>query len=68
MIRRALGMEGRMMSLSVEDLVRKYGDAGRHGVTSNSRVSTANARQLRWCPNTPALAGWFERTAPDESC
>jgi nucleoside-diphosphate-sugar epimerase len=49
------GFEGRTVSLSVEDVVRRYGDIGRYGVTSNSRVSALNARRLGWSPKAPLL-------------
>lgn len=56
MISRSLGFEGITLSLSVEDVVRQYGDAGRYGVASNSRVSAVNARRLGWTPKAPCLA------------
>jgi nucleoside-diphosphate-sugar epimerase len=59
MISRSLGFEGKTLSLSVEDVVRQYGDAGRYGVTSNSRVSAINARRLGWCPKAPSLAEYL---------
>jgi nucleoside-diphosphate-sugar epimerase len=67
MISRVLGFEGRTLSLSVEDVVRQYGDAGRYGVTSNSRVSAANARRLGWSPKGPSLAECIARSVTDES-
>ena len=60
MVSHALGFEGRTVSLSVEDLVRQYGEAGRYGVTSNSRVSALNARRLGWSPKGPSLAEYIE--------
>jgi nucleoside-diphosphate-sugar epimerase len=59
MISRFLGL-GKTVSLSVEDVVRQYGDAGRYGVTSNSRVSAVNARRLGWSPKAPSLSEFFE--------
>jgi nucleoside-diphosphate-sugar epimerase len=59
-ISRALGLGGKTVSLSVEDLVRQYGDAGRYGVTSNSLVSAVNARRLGWSPKAPSLADYLE--------
>ena len=60
MISRSLGLGGKTVSLSVEDLVRQYGDAGRYGVTSNSLVSAVNARRLGWSPKAPSLAEYLE--------
>lgn len=60
MISRALGLGGKTVSLIVEDLVRQYGDAGRYGITSNSLVSSVNARNLGWSPKAPSLAEYFE--------
>ena len=61
MVSHSLGFEGRTVSLSVEDVVRQYGEAGRYGVTSNSRVSALNARRLGWSPKGPSLAEYIER-------
>ena len=60
MISRSLGLDDKTVSVSVEDLVRKYGDAGRYGITSNSLVSAVNARRLGWSPQAPSLAEYFE--------
>jgi nucleoside-diphosphate-sugar epimerase len=60
MISRALGLAGKTISLSVEDLVRQHGDAGRYGITSNSLVSGVNARRFGWSPKAPSLAEYFE--------
>jgi nucleoside-diphosphate-sugar epimerase len=60
MISRSLGFGGKTVSMSVEDLVRQYGDAGRYGMTSNSLVSAANARRLGWSPKAPSLIEYFE--------
>ena len=60
MISRSLGLGGKTVSLTVEDAVRQYGDAGRYGVTSNSLVSAVNARRLGWSPKAPSLAEYFE--------
>jgi nucleoside-diphosphate-sugar epimerase len=60
MISRSLGLAGKTVSVSVEDVVRQYGDAGRYGVTSNSLVSAVNARRLGWSPKAPSLAEYFE--------
>ena len=60
MISRSLGLDDKTVSASVEDLVRKYGDAGRYGITSNSLVSAVNARRLGWSPQAPSLAEYFE--------
>ncbi len=60
MISRSLGLGGKTVSVSVEDVVRQYGDAGRYGVTSNSLVSAVNARRLGWSPKGPSLAEYFE--------
>ena len=60
MVSHSLGFEGRTVSLSVEDVVRQYGEAGRYGVTSNSRVSALNARRLGWSPKGPSLAEYIE--------
>ncbi len=60
MISRSLGLGGKTVSVSVEDVVRQYGDAGRYGVTSNSLVSAVNARRLGWSPKAPSLAEYFE--------
>jgi len=59
MISRLLGFEGRTVSISVEDVVRQYGEAGLYGVTSNSRVSALNARRLGWSPRGPSLAEYI---------
>ena len=59
MVSRSLGFGGKTVSLSVEDLVRQYGDAGRYGITSNSLVSAVNARRLGWSPKAPSLAEYF---------
>jgi nucleoside-diphosphate-sugar epimerase len=55
----SLGFDGRTVSLSVEDVVRQAGEAGRYGVTSNSRVSAVNARRLGWSPKGPSLAQYL---------
>lgn len=55
MISRALGFGGKTLSLSVEDVVRQYGEAVRYGVASNSRVQAVNARRLGWVPKGPSL-------------
>jgi nucleoside-diphosphate-sugar epimerase len=55
LISRALGFGGKTVSLSIEDLVRQYGDASRYGVTSNSLVRAVNARRLGWSPKAPSL-------------
>jgi nucleoside-diphosphate-sugar epimerase len=60
MISRSLGYGGRTVSVSIEELVRKYGDAGRYGITSNSLVSAVNARRLGWSPKAPSLHEYFE--------
>src|SRR5208282_182826 len=60
MISRSLGLGGKTVSLSVEDVVRQAGDAGRYGVASNSLVSAVNARRLGWSPKAPSLAEYFE--------
>jgi nucleoside-diphosphate-sugar epimerase len=60
MISRSLGLGGKTVSLSVEDAVRQYGEAGRYGVASNSLVSAVNARRLGWSPKAPSLAEYFE--------
>lgn len=59
MISRSLGLGGKTVSLSIEDVVRQYGDAGRYGVTSNSLVSAVNARRLGWSPKAPSLPEYF---------
>ena len=60
MVSRSLGLGGKTVSVSVEDVVRQYGEAGRYGVTSNSLVSAVNARRLGWSPKAPSLAEYFE--------
>lgn len=59
MVSRSLGFGGKTVSLSVEDLVRQYGDAGRYGAASNSLVSAVNARRLGWSPKAPSLAEYL---------
>ncbi len=59
MISRSFGLGGKTVSLSVEDLVRQYGDAGRYGAASNSLVRAVNARRLGWSPKAPSLAEYF---------
>ena len=59
MISRSLGLGDKTVSLSVADVTRQYGDAGRYGVTSNSLVSAANARRLGWSPKAPSLSEYF---------
>lgn len=60
MISHSFGLGGKTVSVSVEDVVRQYGDAGRYGVTSNSLVRAVNARRLGWSPKAPSLAEHFE--------
>lgn len=60
MISAFLGFGGKTVSLSVEDVIRQYGEAARLGVASNSFVSAINARRLGWSPNAPSLAEWFQ--------
>ena len=60
MTSRSLGFGGKTVSISVEDLIRQYGDAGRYGMTSNSLVSAVNARRLGWSPKAPSLIEYFE--------
>ena len=67
MVSRSLGFGGKTASISVEDVVRQYGDAGRYGVTSNSLVSAVNARRLGWSPKAPALREYFEMSMQEES-
>jgi nucleoside-diphosphate-sugar epimerase len=57
---RSLGLNGKTVSLSVEDLARQHGDAAVYGVASNSLVSALNARRLGWSPRAPSLAEYFE--------
>lgn len=59
MISRALGL-GQSRSLSIEDVKRQYGEAGRYGVGSNSAVKAINARRLGWSPQAPSLSEYFE--------
>jgi len=59
LISRVLGFRGKTISLSIDDLVRQYGDAARYGVTSNSLVSAVNARRLGWSPKAPSLVEYF---------
>jgi len=59
MVSRSLGFDGKTVSLSVEDVVRQAGEAGRYGITSNSRVSAVNARRLGWTPKAPSLAEYL---------
>ena len=59
MVSRSLGFDGKTVSLSVEDVVRQAGEAGRYGITSNSRVSAVNARRLGWSPKGPSLAEYL---------
>ena len=59
MIRRALGL-GKTVSLSIEDVIRQYGDAGRYGVGSNSLVKAVSARRLGWSPEGPSLSTYLE--------
>ena len=60
MISRSLGLGGKTVSVSVEDVVRQSGDAGRYGVTSNSLVRAVNARRLGWSPKAPSVTEYFE--------
>jgi nucleoside-diphosphate-sugar epimerase len=60
MISRFLGLGGKTVSVSVEDVVRQYGEAGRYGVASNSLVSAVNARRLGWTPQMPSLTEYLE--------
>jgi nucleoside-diphosphate-sugar epimerase len=60
MISRSLGLGGKTVSVSVEDVVRQSGEAGRYGVTSNSLVRAVNARRLGWSPKAPTLSEYFE--------
>lgn len=60
MVSHSLGFGGKTLSLSVDDVARQYGDAGRYGVTSNSLVSAVNARRLGWSPKAPSLHEYFE--------
>jgi nucleoside-diphosphate-sugar epimerase len=60
MISRSLGLGGKTVSVSVEDVVRQYGDAGRYGVTSNSLVRAVNAWRLGWSPKAPSIAEYLE--------
>ena len=59
MISDSLGLGGKTISMSIEDLVRKFGEAGR-AVTANSLVSAVNARRLGWSPHGPSLSEYFE--------
>jgi nucleoside-diphosphate-sugar epimerase len=59
LISRALGL-GKTVSLSIEDVMRQYGEAGRYGVGSNSLVKAVNARRLGWSPQGPSLSAYFE--------
>jgi nucleoside-diphosphate-sugar epimerase len=59
MISRSLGLGDKTVSLSVADVIRQFGDAGRYGVASNSLVSAANARRLGWSPKAPSLSEYF---------
>ena len=48
MISHTLGFEGKTVSLPVEHVIARGGEAARLGVASNSYVSSANARRLGW--------------------
>jgi nucleoside-diphosphate-sugar epimerase len=56
LISRSLGFGGRTQSLSMDDMIRQYGEGARYGMTSNSRVSAVSARRLGWSPEGPSLA------------
>jgi nucleoside-diphosphate-sugar epimerase len=58
-ISRVLGLGGKTVSVSIDDVIRQYGEAGRYGVASNSLVSAVNARRLGWSPKAPSLAEYF---------
>lgn len=62
LISEALGLDGKTLSLPVEEVVRQAGEAGRYGVTSNSLVRAVNARRLGWEPNGPSLLEWFKQS------
>jgi nucleoside-diphosphate-sugar epimerase len=59
MISDFLGLGGKTASLPMEDIILRYGQAGRLGVGSNSFVSAVNARRLGWAPTAPSLADWL---------
>jgi nucleoside-diphosphate-sugar epimerase len=59
MISRSLGL-GKTVSLSIEDVIRQHGEAGRYGVGSNSLVQAVNARRLGWSPQRLSLSEYFE--------
>lgn len=59
LISRVLRLGGKTVSVSIEDVIRQYGEAGRYGVASNSLVSAVNARKLGWSPKAPSLAEYF---------
>ena len=59
MISLSLGFGGKTVSVSIEELVRQYGDAGLYGMTSNSVVSAVNARRIGWLPKAPSLREFF---------
>ena len=63
MISDAIGLGGKTLSLSLEDVMRQFGETGRLGVASNSYVSAANARRLGWAPKGPSLAEYFSSLA-----
>jgi nucleoside-diphosphate-sugar epimerase len=59
MISHHFGLEGKTISIPVEQVVAQFGEATRLGVASNSYVSAANARRLGWSPKSPSLSDWF---------
>ncbi len=61
MISHSLGL-GKRVSLSVEDVVRQYGEAGLYGVASNRLVQAVKSRRLGWSPQVPSHSEYFENS------
>jgi nucleoside-diphosphate-sugar epimerase len=61
LISHSLGLQGRTQSLDIEGVVKQYGEAGRYGAGSNSRIQAVNARRtLGWQPRGSSLVTVLE--------
>ena len=60
MISTYLGFRGKIISMSIPDVIKQYGESIRLGVASNSLINAVNARRLGWSPSSLSLVEYFE--------
>ena len=63
MISRLPGLDGKTVSVPVDDVIRQFGEGSRLGVASNSYVSAANARPPRLVAQGAVPREWLQSLA-----